>query len=182
MSMVLGGSAVRTARPVRAAQSGRTVQSGRAVQSGSAVQADRTVQPGRAVQADRTAQSGRARADRTVQARRGTADGGEPARGAARQPARLRLTRRGRVVVALLALGAALGGGLTATAAWAGGMDKGGVVQHTVAPGETLWGIARGVAEPGQDVRAVVDELRSMNDRDSSGLRAGEVIWIPAPR
>ncbi|MDO8107403.1 LysM peptidoglycan-binding domain-containing protein [Isoptericola sp. b441] len=94
--------------------------------------------------------------------------------------AQLRLTRRGRVVLAVLALlvvglwtmrpdGAAAGGGAEAVP----------VAVVTISPGQTLWGIAAGVAAPGQDVRDVVAELISLNGLASSQVRAGQQILVP---
>ena len=48
-----------------------------------------------------------------------------------------------------------------------------------VAPGDTLWGIAAGVAAPGEDVRDVVLELISLNRLPSGGLQAGQTIVVP---
>jgi len=54
------------------------------------------------------------------------------------------------------------------------------VVRHVVQPGETLWGIAREVAGPGEDVRDVVMELVELNGLPSAGLMAGQSIVVPA--
>ncbi|MCL1870199.1 MAG: LysM peptidoglycan-binding domain-containing protein [Promicromonosporaceae bacterium] len=92
----------------------------------------------------------------------------------------LRLTRRGRVAVVVLALLLAaplLGLGGRAVASGAGkGIE---VTVHTVAPGETLWGYARQIAKPGQDVRDVVAELHRLNDLPSASLAVGQTILVP---
>jgi hypothetical protein len=98
---------------------------------------------------------------------------------------RLRITRRGRRVVAMLAAtpivaaaafmiingGAALGSneqGLSADAFEA----------VTVMPGETLWSIAEDVA-PEKDPRDVVDEISDLNRLSSSALDAGQRLFLP---
>lgn len=93
----------------------------------------------------------------------------------------LRLTRRGRVVVFVLALGLGLAGMLGNQAANAGTPASAVPVEtHTVRAGETLWDIAAGLAAPGQDVRDVVDGLVALNDMPGSGLTAGQQILLPA--
>ena len=97
-------------------------------------------------------------------------------------PMNLRLTRRGRVVIALLALSAGLAWNSLAQSAVAGtGAEPVPVSPHTVAAGETLWDIARTVTDPGQDVREVVDEIVDLNGLGGAGLRAGEQILVPLP-
>ncbi len=93
----------------------------------------------------------------------------------------LRLTRRGRVVVFVLALASGLAGMLGNQAANAGTAAPGVPVEtYTVRSGETLWDIAVGLAEPGQDVRDVVDDLVALNHMPGSGLTAGQQILLPA--
>jgi LysM domain len=94
----------------------------------------------------------------------------------------LRLTRRGRVVVMCVAgiVGLAC---LFAAQGASAGTSAGAiaVTSRTVAAGETLWDIASGMAEPGQDVRDVVDELVELNGMGDSSLRAGQELLIPVP-
>lgn len=93
----------------------------------------------------------------------------------------LRLTRRGRVVVFLLALGFGLAGMLGNQVANAGTAPSAVPVEtYTVRAGETLWDIASGLSEPGQDVRDLVDDLVALNDLPGSGLTAGQQILLPA--
>lgn len=93
----------------------------------------------------------------------------------------LRLTRRGRVVVAALSLLLVAGVGVLGSRAAADGPASAPVVErHVVTPGETLWGIAASVARPGQDVRDVVVELQKLNGMGDSGLVAGEELVVPA--
>jgi LysM repeat protein len=48
-----------------------------------------------------------------------------------------------------------------------------------VTSGQTLWGIAEDLTEPGEDVRIVVRELMELNDLADSSLRVGQVIEVP---
>ena len=102
------------------------------------------------------------------------------ARAAVRTTPSLQLTGRGRLVVAVLALVLAGGGGLLGSRAAADGPISAPVVErHVVTSGETLWSIAASVARPGQDVRDVVVELKQLNDMSDAGLAAGEEIVVP---
>lgn len=97
---------------------------------------------------------------------------------------RLRLTRRGRRVLAFLASVPAVvalsiaiisGGGALATSdAGAGAAFE----KVTVMPGDTLWSIAESVA-PQADPRDVVDAIMRLNALPSGSLDAGETIAIP---
>ena len=53
------------------------------------------------------------------------------------------------------------------------------VTTHVVQPGDTLWTIAADLADPGEDVRAVISEVRRFNDLESSSLSIGQVLSIP---
>lgn len=106
---------------------------------------------------------------------------------AARAPqasaAPLRLTGRGRALVWAVAVLLGLGGVLGAQAANAGSAPPAvPVVTYVVAPGETLWQIAGGLASPGEDVRDVVAELVELNELPGAGLQAGQQILLPASR
>lgn len=93
----------------------------------------------------------------------------------------VRLTRRGRLVVLVLALGLALAAGLAlsdrSTATREGGTPPATEVVH-VGAGETLWGIASELADNG-DVRAMVDQIEQLNALDSSMLYAGQELHVP---
>ncbi|WP_159793299.1 LysM peptidoglycan-binding domain-containing protein [Puerhibacterium puerhi] len=92
----------------------------------------------------------------------------------------LRLTARGRVVVALLAALACaplVGFGAQAFASSPGVPVE--VRVHTVAPGETLWGFAQEIAGPREDVRDVVAHLRELNELGSAALQVGQTILVP---
>lgn len=94
----------------------------------------------------------------------------------------LRLTRRGRVAVAVLALVAALGWSLASQQAVAGQVGEAIPVSTvTVAAGETLWDIARTYTAPGADVREVVDRLVDLNGLAGSSLQAGQELLVPVP-
>lgn len=92
----------------------------------------------------------------------------------------LRLTRRGRVVIALLALLVLVGAGLIGQRAVAESPGSGVEVRlHTVAPGETLWQYAQSVRDSGDDLRDVVAELRDLNGLATAELRTGQVVLLP---
>lgn len=96
----------------------------------------------------------------------------------------VRLTQRGRIVVVLVALVAAvvvmlsLSGWATAT------LDSGTPEQVRmveVQPGDTLYGIAGTVAEPGE-IREMVHRIQKLNALDGAGLSAGQQLAIPVTR
>jgi len=110
-----------------------------------------------------------------------------PARrdGDARRPVaagegRLHLTRRGRVVVALLGLAIVLGGVMGGRAVADPPQQAVEVTTHAVQSGETLWQIAGEVAAPGEDVRDVVQRLQDLNGLADASLQAGQVLLLPA--
>ena len=97
---------------------------------------------------------------------------------------RLRLTRRGRRVLAFLASVPAIvalsiaiisGGGALATSDSGAGAA---FEKVTVMPGDTLWSIAESDA-PQADPRDVVDAIMRLNALPSGSLDAGETIAIP---
>lgn len=106
--------------------------------------------------------------------------------GAARQavPAPLpplRLTARGRRVIAvgalLLGLGViALGGAVLGEEG--GGLELMGTTKVIVEPGDTLWSIA-GAAAGGRDVRDVIDDIRHLNELGSAAIAPGQVLLLP---
>ena len=53
------------------------------------------------------------------------------------------------------------------------------MTSHVVQPGDTLWTIAADLVGPGEDIRAVISEVRRFNDLDSSALSVGQVLSIP---
>lgn len=50
----------------------------------------------------------------------------------------------------------------------------------TIAEGETLWSIATMYTEPGDNVRDTLDDIMAMNALDSTAIRAGDQILVPA--
>jgi nucleoid-associated protein YgaU len=100
---------------------------------------------------------------------------------AARPSAPVRLTHRGRLV---LALALALVAGLAVLGLGLGGASAvrgtGGPVTTTVVvqPGETLWQIAQRVA-PGADPRLTVDRLQRLNGLDGALVVPGQELVVP---
>jgi len=103
-------------------------------------------------------------------------------------PARLRLTRRGRVVVATLVIAAVtltvllitilVPGGAQATNHGQARAGYEGMHQVVVRPGQTPWSIAA-AAEPTADPRGVVQEIMSANALGSPSITAGQLLWVP---
>ncbi len=96
----------------------------------------------------------------------------------------LRLTRRGRIVVAVLAAlvltGLSLAITLSAQATSQPGPASGtqGLAQVTVLPGQSLWAVAE-KADPGADTRAVVQRIVQLNSLSGSAVYAGQQLWVP---
>jgi LysM domain-containing protein len=102
-----------------------------------------------------------------------------PARPAAR-PA-IRLTRRGRVVLAVLAalvLAGLFVAGATAAQASAPAAAHAGDTRVFVQPGDTLWSIAQ-QARPDADPQAVVQDILSANHLSSASVTVGQRLWVP---
>lgn len=103
-----------------------------------------------------------------------------PAMPEAHCDAPLRLTRRGRVVVAALALLLAVGGVMGGRAVADSPARATEVRTYSVQSGETMWGIAVDIAAPGEDVRDVVLRLQRLNGLSDGSLTAGQVLLLPA--
>ncbi|GGF40920.1 LysM peptidoglycan-binding domain-containing protein [Subtercola lobariae] len=98
---------------------------------------------------------------------------------------RLRLTRRGRVVLAVLvslpliaalAAFAILGG----SAAIATGDSSSATYSYiTVEPGESLWGIAQSL-DPSADPRDVIAQIVDLNQLHSSDVQSGQRLALPS--
>ena len=101
----------------------------------------------------------------------------------------VRLTRRGRIVVAglitasmvLMAALAWLAG--TARADAAGSGVPSSAVYHSlrsvvVLPGQSLWSIATQY-EPGSDPRNVIQEIIDLNALSGTSVQPGEHLWLP---
>ncbi|HYZ57052.1 MAG TPA: LysM peptidoglycan-binding domain-containing protein [Streptosporangiaceae bacterium] len=100
-------------------------------------------------------------------------------------PVRLRLTRRGRVVVTVLA--AMVAGGLIVAGAGAAQATSGSAAAHgpggdaeqvVVQPGDTLWSIAER-ADPGSDTQTIVQEMLDLNRLTGPGIAPGQRLWVP---
>ena len=97
----------------------------------------------------------------------------------------LRLTRRGRVVVALAAaLLATLVSLLLAGVAQATNdgpsprAARENLVQVIVRPGQSLWSVAES-ADPGQDTRVVIQQIIDLNSLNGDTVSAGQQLWVP---
>ena len=102
---------------------------------------------------------------------------------------RTRLTRRGRIVVSALVIGAML---LVAVLAWMGGATRAeaagsgsppsavyrNLAKIVVQPGESLWTIAA-QAEPAADPRNVIQQIIDLNALGGSSIQPGERLWVP---
>ena len=99
-------------------------------------------------------------------------------------PRRLRLTRRGRIVLAVFAVLAVCGLFVAgATAAQASGPvsahgGPGAARQVVVQPGDTLWSIAQSTA-PDADARTVVQEILQANRLTTASITPGQRLWVP---
>lgn len=104
----------------------------------------------------------------------------ERAQRTAARPGAVRLTRRGRAVVFLLAFAVVLGIGLAFAAGSAATRDAGGseTTVITVGTGDTLWDIAAGISEGG-DVRSTMERIEELNALDSGMLVAGQRLRVP---
>ena len=97
----------------------------------------------------------------------------------------LRLTRRGRVVVALAAallvtmvslllagVAQATNHGPSPRAA------RQNLVQVIVRPGQSLWSVAENT-DPDQDTRAVIQQIIDLNSLNGDTVLAGQRLWVP---
>jgi hypothetical protein len=112
-----------------------------------------------------------------------------PARGQAARPETanppLRLTRRGRVVVAvaaalvLAALSLVIASAAQATnhPVSSRGAQQ-GLAQVTVHPGQSLWSVAES-ADPAADTRVVIQQIIELNGLTGNVVFAGQRLWVP---
>lgn len=93
----------------------------------------------------------------------------------------VRLTQRGRIVVLLTALLAAVVV-MISLSGWATATLESGTPEQVrmveVQPGDTLYGIAGEVAKPGE-VRAMVHRIQQLNSLSGGGLSAGQQLAVP---
>ena len=106
----------------------------------------------------------------------------EPAPPPGRTQARpaVRLTRRGRVVLAVLAalvLAGLFVAGATAAQASTPAVHAGDT-RVFVQPGDTLWSIAQRT-QPGADPQTVVQGILSANHLSSATVTVGQRLWVP---
>ena len=107
--------------------------------------------------------------------------------GSAGSSTRLRLTTRGRRLIAILAAipaivalsAAVIGGSSAALASREAGAGSSSFTTVTVTAGESLWSIAQEVA-PSADPRDVVDAIVRLNALEGVTVSAGEELAIPA--
>jgi nucleoid-associated protein YgaU len=107
----------------------------------------------------------------------------------ASRPVAVRLTRRGRRVVAAFVIGVVI---VAVTLLWmsvagsvqasshgsALGSPYRGMTQVVVRPGQTLWSIAA-AAEPSGNVWGVVQQIINVNALSSANVQAGQLLWVP---
>jgi nucleoid-associated protein YgaU len=95
----------------------------------------------------------------------------------------VRLTRRARRlgVVLGLAVGIAVGSWVGSAVAGEdeGGLRLAGESSVVVHPGDTLWSIAAAVADEGDDVRAVIADIRELNELPDAVVVPGQVLVLP---
>lgn len=95
--------------------------------------------------------------------------------------ASMRLTVRGRRVVAALAiLTCAIVGSIVGAVVASAEQLPTEVVSVTVSSGDTLWSIASEIATPGADVRDVMAEIAALNGLHGTELQAGQQLEVPA--
>ena len=98
-------------------------------------------------------------------------------------PSLPRLGRRGRLArfLVVLSLIVVLGAGFAMKAGAGVSVTDApkSYVTMVVAPGESLWSIASTAAGSG-DVRAMVDEIMSINSLSSPDVAAGQTLRVPA--
>ncbi|CAN5790452.1 hypothetical protein BH20ACT6_BH20ACT6_03940 [soil metagenome] len=95
----------------------------------------------------------------------------------------LRLTRRGRLALLLIALSALLLAAVVVSSTVVASSDAGAPTDTqavTVQPGQTLWDIAEASGARG-DLRDAVYEIRQLNHLKGAGLQIGQSLDVPAP-
>ena len=93
----------------------------------------------------------------------------------------VRITRRGRIVLVLAFASLALGL-MTAFGGWATASLSGGTPEPVrvieVAPGQTLYGIAAELAQPGE-IRAMVHRIQELNSLPGAQISEGQKLAVP---
>jgi hypothetical protein len=96
----------------------------------------------------------------------------------------LRLTRRGRIVVAvaaallLAALSLIIASSAQATSHPVPARAPQGLTQVIVRPGQSLWSVAEN-ADPGADTRVVIQQIVKLNRLTADVVFAGQRLWVP---
>ena len=96
----------------------------------------------------------------------------------------LRLTRRGRVVVAvaavllLAALSLVVAASAQATNHPVARAARQDLTQVTVRPGQSLWSVAES-ADPDADTRVVIQQIVELNGLTGAVVFAGQRLWVP---
>jgi len=108
--------------------------------------------------------------------------------GSSTNPSGIRLNRRGRlartfVVLSLAVVMASLfglqaGANTSEPVSATNSYTEVSYIEVTAAPGDTLWSLATRMAEGG-DVRALVDEIATVNSLATAELQAGQKVRIP---
>lgn len=102
-------------------------------------------------------------------------------RRAARPAPAVRLTRRGRVTLLVLFV-AAVFVTLTVFGSQSAATGEAGVPVETqmvvVGDGDTLWGIASEIAEPGE-VREMIHHIQKLNALSTASLQRGQELAVP---
>jgi LysM domain len=198
-----GAPAVRDARPATVPGPRRPGDAGRpgdvhppaaAHRPGDARQPDGIRGPGALRRPDDVRQPGDIRRPGDVRRARSSQglrhDAGVPDTRRAPRRSTVRLTRRGRIVVAVMLTAASLSLvvlawlAIAARAAQAadGGQPPGAVYQNltsvVVHPGQTLWSIAS-QAEPSADPRVVMQQIIELNALRGTNVEPGQHLWVP---
>jgi hypothetical protein len=114
---------------------------------------------------------------------------GSPAMRPAPRAAPVRLTRRGKIVVGVLAVIAVASVAALVWFAVAGqaqaadhvrqpGLASRSMLRIVVRPGESLWTIALRT-DPAADPRIVIQQIIDDNALRGTAIRAGQVLWVP---
>jgi hypothetical protein len=100
-------------------------------------------------------------------------------------PPPLRLTRRGRIVIAvaaalLVTVISLLAAGVAQATSHrpAPRAARQDLLQVVVRPGQTLWSVAES-ADPDQDTRVIVQQIIDLNSLNSATVPAGRQLWVP---
>jgi hypothetical protein len=117
--------------------------------------------------------------------RRGHPQGRGPGRRPGAAAAPLRLTRRGRIVIAvaaalLVTVISLLAAGVAQATSHspAPRAARQNLLQVVVRPGQTLWSVAES-ADPDQDTRVIVRQIIDLNSLGSATVSAGQQLWVP---